>query len=201
MTRRCFGAFLCVLMSVACSPAPELIDPPPPGCVCARARIDNGWCDVCSVGYVAALEIPSRMFFEVLDAHGHDVDPSRIDCDSCQVALKAEGFCDRHGMGFIRGKAYVARLNYHLARGQVVDPSDIACRTCRENSRSTGWCDSCAVGVVGNVAFTQRSDFEAAAVEYQRLVAALEQLAKCELCAAAQFTGSRCPRCKIAYPR
>ena len=51
-------------------------------CTCALAKIDNGWCNKCEVGYVAGVTINSQMLFEALDAHGHEIGPDGIQCPS-----------------------------------------------------------------------------------------------------------------------
>lgn len=168
-------------------------------CSCEAARKTNSWCAECKVGYVASIRIPSRVLFEVLDAHGHDIDPDRLWCGTCIRAFKTGGFCESCGIGFFRKQAYLSRLAWSVATGEVRDPSTIDCATCRKNAEGHGWCDSCGIGMVGNLALRSRADMEKAAEAFSRLRRALRALARCEACAVAMFAGGRCPFCRISY--
>lgn len=176
-----------------------LADSAPPDCSCAVNRIKGGWCEPCNVGYLASVRLESKMLFETLDAHGHDIDPSRFQCETCKAAIKSGGFCDSCRMGFVRGQAYLSRLTYHLARGVAHDPSTLECANCRKLSQSLGWCDRCKVGFIGNVAIADKAEFQRAAPEFQRFLDARKMLSTCETCAVALFAGGYCPICKKSY--
>ena len=45
---------------------------------CPTGGLLSEWCDACETGTVATLRVESRMLFEALDAHGHDLDHDRI---------------------------------------------------------------------------------------------------------------------------
>jgi hypothetical protein len=196
-----------VLIPILILALPGVTAPPPgPDCTCAASRLENGWCGPCGVGYVASVEMRSQMLFEVLDAHGHDIDPGSIECKSCQLALKSDGFCTQCRWGFVDKKLYFSRLTYLLARGEVKDVAKLACRTCALNAAKTKlpldpnrWCDRCQVGMVGNVAFKDRKEFDAASKELDRLLRAIRIADHCEFCAMALFQDSTCPKCNIAY--
>jgi hypothetical protein len=100
-------------------------------CTCARARLRNGWCDACRVGYVAGVPVRSAMLFEALDAHGHDIDPASIECAECRAAIGTDGFCPACRRGFVKGQLYFSRLTYAIANGSFVDPVAITCPHCR----------------------------------------------------------------------
>ncbi len=168
-------------------------------CSCALAKKTNGWCKECKVGYVASIKIPSPLLFEVLDAHGHAIDPNLLRCDPCRKAVETDGFCERSRMGFVKKQAYFSRLAYYAARGNVRDRSTIVCATCRKNSEDYGWCKSCRVGMVGNFVLKNRADLDKAQRAVKILRRAVGTLDRCETCAVATFTGGRCPLCKIAY--
>lgn len=85
-------------------------------CTCALERRRSGWCEACAVGYVAEVPIRSKPLYDALDAHGHDVDVAGLACASCREAVRADGFCTRHGRGFVGERAYLSRLAYHVAR-------------------------------------------------------------------------------------
>ena len=168
-------------------------------CTCQLAQLHNGWCNECDVGYVAAQRISSKLLFDTLDAHGHDVNLDAITCSSCLTAIPNEDFCEQCRMGIVNGKAYFSRLTHVLAKGEVHDASQLNCATCRANSEDLGWCDACRVGMIGNVALTNRHDFESAITPFRTLQSAIEKTASCEMCACAMVADSRCPYCKITY--
>jgi len=124
-----------------------------PECPCPKAKRENGWCEKCAVGYLALIEIRSRALFDVLDAHGHDIDPAAIRCVSCRKALATDGYCERSRMGFVNQQAYLSRLAYYVARGKVRDRSTVSCKTCRKNAEKYGWCEACKIGTVGDLTF------------------------------------------------
>ncbi len=168
-------------------------------CACALARRAGGWCRDCGVGYVASIRIPSAMLFEALDAHGHAIDPDLLRCEGCRRAIKKDAFCDRSGIGYVGGQAYLSKLAYYAARGEVREPSTLDCATCRKNAESHGWCEACGTGMVGRLALERRNDLEEARQAFEQLGRALRTLATCETCAVATLTGGRCPLCRISY--
>lgn len=207
---------------VAAGPVPG--PPADPGtCTCAVARVKNGWCAACDVGYVASIEIRCRYLFNALDAHGHRIDPAGMRCDACTEAHATGAYCQRHHVGFVGELAYFSRLNYELARGRITDVAALSCTVCKANARRhlrkprragddegpdaapkskpkpSGWCDACGVGMIGNVAIADRKRFEVADRELQRLLAAIETSRRCEHCAAALFYDTQCPVCRIRY--
>jgi len=168
-------------------------------CTCAAAKIKNGWCALCKVGYVAGIRIGSEMLFDALDAHGHDVDPQRIQCRSCQTALDNDGYCEPCRMGFVRKQAYLSRLTYILARGETLDAGTSACATCKANAARYGWCDACKAGMLGNHRLRDPALFALGTKELDRLYEALATLDKCETCAVAKMCDGTCITCKISY--
>ena len=123
--------FAAILIIGAVPPVSEAPDDP---CVCAQARIANGWCDTHDVGYVAGLPIRSANLFEALDAHGHDFDPASMECESCQVAIKSDGLCPECQWGFVDGQLFFSKLTYLIALGKAKDIATISCATCRRNA-------------------------------------------------------------------
>ncbi|MFQ5412648.1 MAG: hypothetical protein ACE5EC_10125 [Phycisphaerae bacterium] len=162
---------------------------------CIEAKRHHQWCEACDVGYVAGVPIPSRLLFETLDAHGHDLDLASITCPTCKAAIEADGFCAACGIGWCHKQAYFSRLTYWLAQGERRDTAGLTCNTCRRSAMKTGWCDACGLGWVGNTAFRNRSAFDAAQPEYDRLSAALKTLDRCEHCAVALWTDTTCFDC------
>lgn len=168
-------------------------------CLCPFFRIHSGWCDTCNVGYIAGLTIPSKMLFEALHNHGHDVDRRFVSCQSCLRALDSHGFCERCRIGYVDGQAYFSALAYQLARGQAKRPDQITCDLCRSNVQHGGWCDACKTGMLGNVAITDQAGFDAALPEFHRLQLGLAHLAKCEVCGVAIASNGMCPDCWLEY--
>lgn len=194
MTRAVLAACL-VLMSLAVQAAA----PTPGPCTCAAARSTHGWCQAHARGYVAAVEIRSRLLYEALDAHGHTLDLGTFQCASCKQAIASDGFCEEHRIGFVRKQAYFSRLTYELARGEHRDPASITCPVCRKNAESLGWCEKHGVGMVGSVAIRDRQAYERAAGAVGIVKAASEMAERCEHCAMAMVTDTQCPVHRIAY--
>ena len=184
------------LISISCAVFSTAVLPAPKDCTCARVKHDGGWCAACEVGYVAGVRIRSALLFEVADAHGHDIIPDRIKCETCKKAMASDGYCERCRMGFVDKQAYMSRLTYHVAKGRATKPANLACGTCRVNAKHTGWCDACRRGMIGHIAIDRHDDFVEAAKAYRRLVEAVRKLTECETCAVAQFTGGQCLKCK-----
>ena len=159
----------------------------------------GGWCETCSAGSLAAMRIESRMLFEALDAHGHEVDPESFDCAGCSLAVTTGGYCEECNRGFVEGQAYLSPLSYHLARGDVIVPSELRCDLCRENAESLGWCSDCARGVVGNIAIGDPLEHAIVAEKVRILRRAMALAGDCEICAAAMVVDGTCSRCRIDY--
>lgn len=183
---------LCILALMTGCKAPECP-------TCAGAKLTNKWCDKCAVGYVAGAPIKSKLLYEALDAHGHDLNIPQIACAICQAAVPVDGYCEKCRVGWVRRQAYFSRLTYHLAKGQPCDPKSLACPDCRKNSEKYGWCDKCSVGMVGNVAIRSRSDFDGARRGYDLMAAAIEASGRCDMCGIACLTDNTCFICKIPY--
>lgn len=192
--RRVVGAVLFV--TILCATGSGAAAPP---CPCAVAPETDGWCDLHRVGYVAAVRVPSRLLYDALDAHGHTLDLSTFTCPACREAIRTDGFCEKDAIGFVKRQAYFSRLTYELARGQRRDRSKIACKACRGHAEARGWCPRCGLGMVGNVEIRDRAAYDRAAHAAEILQRASDTVARCEWCAVAMATGTRCPRCRITY--
>lgn len=173
-----------------------VLDVPPvnTACICEKAKVSDGWCDVCAMGYVAGLRIPSKLFFTTID-HGHEVDAREIRCASCREAMKEDGFCEACQMGFFKGKLYFSRFTQLLAMGERIRKENIGCAQCRRHVDEGGWCESCKRGIFGNVAITHSLHFEEAVNAFRRLKNGLAHLEVCELCAIAMYSNGMCPKC------
>src|SRR5262245_48714353 len=97
------GLLVCAWRSVAGREGTASVLP----CTCELERGRSGWCEACSVGYVAQVPIRSKALYDALDAHGHDVDLAGLACTSCREAGRSDGFCQVHGRGFVGGRAYL----------------------------------------------------------------------------------------------
>jgi hypothetical protein len=166
---------------------------------CAQARLENKWCDACKIGYVAGVPIKSKLLFEGLDAHGHTVVLSTFTCSSCKSAIAEQGFCEKCRTGFLGNQAYFSRLTYELAHGRSVTAESLSCPVCRKNHGNHNWCDKCRLGIVGNTVLNDRRNFDAAVRPYEIMLVANDAAARCEMCALAIITDTRCFVCKLDY--
>jgi len=167
---------------------------------CVVARLKNGECRACAKRYVAGLEVPSAMLYELLDAHGHAYDPTALPCAGCREASRTNALCPEHRWGFAKGQLYFSPLSYRLSHGTPRTRSTLACPTCSGDD-PTIWCARCGLGWAGNVSFHDRALQEPAAREYRHLVECIELAETCEMCATAKFSGMKCPECAVEYPR
>jgi hypothetical protein len=116
-------------------------------CLCAGIASGTGWCSACNVGFVGSVRVPSASLFEMIDPHGHDLDPAGISCSTCMNALETSAFCERCGIGYVDGRAYVSRLAYLIARGEPEDSSALETEFNRLNVaiERLSDCDLCGV--------------------------------------------------------
>jgi len=170
-------------------------------CTCGDARSMSGWCERQGIGYVADVKIRSWLLFEMMDAHGHAVDigSGAFQCPECQKAIHSDGFCEEHRIGFVGKQAYFSRLTFELARADPVDPRKIACPVCRMNARGHGWCEAHQTGMVNNLAILGRERYQHVLKAIEILEIANKASERCEHCAMAIVTDSRCPFHKITY--
>jgi len=190
--RRAFARLVAVLALAGAAAAA----PPDP---CLQERLADGWCDHAGAGYVANVAIPSRLLWDVMDAHGHVLDLTTVTCPACKAAIESDGFCDEHRTGFVRRLAYFSRLTYEMARGERKDPASIRCADCRRNAETTGWCARHRTGMIGNVAIVDRAAYDRAAKAVAILRAAVAMLPRCEGCAVAMVTDTECWPHRIPY--
>ena len=188
------GCTLIVPVAVA-DPLPETGP-----CRCAEVRMRGGWCPQCKTGYLAGVRISSKLLFETLDAHGHQIDVAVLRCPSCRKAAASKGYCEPCRMGFGDARVYCSRLAWELSRGEPRDVAALPCADCRQNTARAGWCPRCNLGMVGNVAIRSREGFDVASREFDRLRQSIEMLAGCENCAVAHFTGGHCEICPRPGP-
>ncbi len=166
-------------------------------CKCGIAKIQNGWCSDCKVGYVAGIKIKSDALFESLQ--GHEVDKAKIKCPSCKKAHDTGGFCESCKSGFADGKAYHSWVAYRLAGGKIKRTADIKCAGCRKAAEQSGWCTACAVGYVAHRKYADRKDYEQAA-EAQKVLR-LAGASNCEKCAIAMVSDGECAQCKVKFAK
>jgi len=166
---------------------------------CAAAIPTNGRCEHCDVGYVAGVPIKSKLLYETMDAHGHQLMHEALTCAVCRRLASEGGFCDTCHIGWYHGDAYFSRLTYEIARAKLIDISKLECQTCRDNAASAGWCADCRRGMIGPFAITDRADFEAGRRDFDRMVKAVALSERCDYCAMAAVTDTACFKCKITY--
>ena len=168
-------------------------------CVCASARTDDSWCGKCQVGYLGGVRIPSKAMLEVLDAHGHTIDPASLRCPDCRKHQQTGGYCSRCRMGFVRGKVYLSHWAYRVAGAERVPVKRPSCETCQKHRDQPSWCEDCKVGIVGNLLLRKKTDFDVCRKSYVRLQLAVKRLENCERCALATVSGGYCRLCKLSY--
>ncbi len=159
----------------------------------------NDWCQRCDVGYMAGVAIKSRKLFEALDPHGHEIPLELLKCEKCRAAIKTDDYCEDCRIGWVEEIAHMSRISYYVARGEPRDLRGIHCATCLKNADEHGWCDACDRGMVGNVAINIRSDYPAACRAYDLMMAAINELPRCERCALCILTDFECHICKITW--
>ncbi len=166
---------------------------------CAAARQENGWCEICDVGYVADVPIRSHYLWEVLDAHGHRLNLDTLDCAGCLQAHVGDGYCEESRIGFVDGEAYFSRLTWLLAVSSRETTGSPTCPVCRVNAAGSGWCDACELGRVGSIVLHDRGSFDDLVHDLEILAIANEAAGRCEPCAAAIVTDTECPVCRVRY--
>jgi len=168
-------------------------------CTCGATQDVGTWCDLHARGTIGGVTIHDRQLFDVLDAHGHDVDVTTFACASCQQAIKTGGFCEQHRIGFVQQRAYFSWLTYALAHGSSIDTSRLTCSTCKKNAASFGWCDKDRLGIVGPTGFTDRAAYDRTVAALAIVKAADQEAKRCSYCAVAIVTDTQCPFCRISY--
>lgn len=190
------AVYMLVSTCVAQAPEPAV---KASACTCATIKQTDGWCERCKTGYLAGVKIESASFFEALDAHGHDIDPTLLRCEQCKKHFAAHGYCDQCKAGFVRKQAYFSKLTYYLARGEVKDARSIHCPVCRKNNEKPGWCDVCRVGMVGFHAYGDKQEFKHAARVWEILISAIDLAKECLSCALAMINDGTCLQCKASF--
>lgn len=196
------SAFSIVMLLVApwaCAARSPHVDTQTSSCRCKWIARTDGWCGQCRVGYVAGVKIPSRSFFEALDAHGHTIDPATIRCDVCRKNFKSSGFCNECKIGFLRKQAYFSKLTFYVAKGEVLPVSKAACAQCEKHRDTPGWCEECRVGIVGSRVYRIKADFNEAVRLRIVLRKAIQRAEQCLSCALALINDGTCPRCRRTF--
>ena len=177
-------------------------------CWCDSARVQNGWCDPCEVGYIGGISIPYADVVEALDTHGHPVDVPSLECAGCRDAAARDGICKDCGWGVVDAHIYASKLTYYLALARhqetardeafaTTDPDDSRdeCAQCESflPSDPPHWCDSCSRGTIATFVFREHVTYEAAVAELELLRRTLRQAPACQACAVAAYFGTSCP--------
>ena len=181
LTRTCLMILMVVGICLTDSPAtghgPHSSGGESDSCLCAVNKVETGWCMKCKVGYVGSTRVPSADLFDMIDPHGHDLDPAGISCSGCLSALKADTFCDPCGIGYVDDRAYVSRLAYLMANEEPEDSPVLKaefdrlnvalewlsdCELCGVASYVDGRCPTCRIhfknGVPVNSRQTEKDD-------------------------------------------
>lgn len=177
-----------------------LADVPPVAteCICAKAKVYDGWCDPCGFGFIAGLKIPSKLLFTVID-HGHEIDPQFLRCETCRKEIERDGFCDKCNLGFYKRKLYLSPFTHFLAIGKRLESAPTHCATCMKNVDEGGWCEACNRGIFGNISTDRRDRFDSAVAAFRRLKLGLNNLEPCEICGVAMYSNGMCPKHRMVY--
>lgn len=167
-------------------------------CTCKVAKVSDGWCTDCNVGYVAGVTMKSHKLFDALMGMKID-DPSTIKCESCKEAMATNGECEHCHIAFAGGKAYHSMPACCVARGDVVDAAKVTCEACKANLGGHGWCDKCNAGVVGDRVFKDKDSYKKSLMAQELIERAAKAADKCEGCAVAMVTDGECEHCKITF--
>jgi hypothetical protein len=167
-------------------------------CSCKIAKVKDGWCQDCKVGYVAGVELKSKNLYDALKGEAV-TDTSKVKCELCKAALEKNATCAHCKVGFVHGTKYRSMAAYHLARGEATDSAKIKCAGCRAHAETHGWCDSCKMGFVANRAFADKDAYEQARSAHKTLHLAAKASGKCEGCAVAMVTDGTCSACKVSF--
>ena len=164
-------------------------------CNCSAAKVKNGWCKDCKVGYFTGVKIKSADLFHALK--GHTVEQDAIKCESCKKAYSSDSVCTHCKVGFAGKRSYHSWVAHRLSMGEGKSPSKMTCSTCKEAALEPGWCDPCKHGLVGYRAFSDKKAFAQAVEARAVLVSAASN--KCPTCAIAMITDGKCAACKVEY--
>lgn len=172
-------------------------------CWCDSARVQNGWCDPCEVGYIGGITVRHAEVVEAMDTAGHPVDVTSLECASCRETAAVDGICPVCDWGIAGERIYASKLTYYLALARSrVDEPDLPggsdrplCLRCRSTlpSDPPHWCDPCNRGTIATFVFHDAATFAAAQVELTRFRAALGEAERCQSCAIGGYFGTACP--------
>lgn len=101
----------CVAVSCAALTLLVVASPVYAGCKkCEAARIEDGWCGDCKVGYFDGVVIKSK---ELLDALARkEVNVGEIKCTMCKTAAAEHGWCDACKVGLVGNRAFNDKQDY-----------------------------------------------------------------------------------------
>lgn len=165
---------------------------------CTKAKLENGWCDKCKMGFFAGIEMTSKKLFEALE--GKPVaNASELKCPGCKAAYEKNGTCEHCKVQFADHCRYASPAACCLAHGKLKNPAEMKCETCKSYIGEHGWCEQCKQGIVGNYAFTDKEEYNKAAAAQELIRKAVQAVKKCEGCAVAMVTDGTCECCKVSY--
>lgn len=169
-------------------------------CTCKTAKVDNGWCSECNVGYVSGVKLESKELYDALA--GVKVDKEKVQCPGCKTALAKNGACDHCHVRFEHGVAYKSPVAAKLAAGKPMahGADEIKCPGCKKAAKAgEGWCDHCGGGIVGHRWFSDKKAYQDAVAARATLVKAAQAAEKCKGCAIAMVTDGKCDHCNVSF--
>lgn len=168
-------------------------------CNCkAVTEAKSGFCDSCNKGQIFGEKLTSRKLYEAL--HGHSVESAKMTCEGCKRASEKNGKCASCKIGFAHGRMYHSPMGHSMAVGESYSAEKSnGCSGCKKAFAKHGFCSGCNVGFVRGLIYRSRSQHHAAARAHEIIHDAITLSKKCEDCALAMVTNSKCEKCNIRF--
>jgi len=179
------------------------------GACCKEMAEKGGWCDHCKVGFVSTVQTQSKKLYDALQGVAVSSDKAGgCGCAGCKAGMEKNGSCEKCNTHFANHAMYHSAVAARLAVGKPVSESDPTCAKCKEyvakngvaaTNEMIGWCDECKAGIVKGRRFETKESFEAAKAAYELVARAAKAAEKCEDCAVAMVTDSKCEHCNVTF--
>jgi hypothetical protein len=108
-------------------------------CATCRAAVEvDGFCERCSIGFVAKQAFLSRLSYYL--AKGERRTPGSVTCEGCRALIGGRGWCEKCGIGWVGMVAMKDKADFERASA-AYDTVVAAVRTAER-------CELCAVALV-----------------------------------------------------
>lgn len=166
---------------------------------CEKPKAEDGWCDVCNVGYFALIKLKNKKVYAKVT--GREVDKEGLDCEECETAAAKNGECKQCEVFYASYNKYESPFSHTIALGEKIDLSSLTCEICKEKTtlRGRGWCSRCKRGFVASHSFDDLKKYRSAMKARTVINLADKKARKCQTCALAMVVNSTCASCEITY--